>query len=83
MMTAVAAKFRGYDDEAKKVRPAGIGQRETYHRGQQARGTDGLIFFGYLQSQPPHLLEFKTSGDGRQTADSAWMAGTGVRTEPP
>ena len=60
-MTAVAAKFRGYDDEAKKAHPAGVGSEK---RTTVARGTDGLIFFGYLQSQPPHLLEFKTSGDG-------------------
>jgi len=31
--------------------------------GQTAMGTDGLIFFGYLQSQRPHLLEFKTTDD--------------------
>ena len=40
--------------------------------GQQARGTDGLIFFGYLQSQRPHLLQDEQG----PTADSAWMAGT-------
>ena len=31
-----------------------------------------MIFFGYLQSQLPHLLEFKTSGDGRQTVHG-WL----------
>jgi hypothetical protein len=51
---------------------------------QQARGTDGLVFFGYLQSQRPHLLEFKTSSD-RWLTVHGWLARAGkiVRTEPP
>jgi len=49
--------LREWDDWAAKNVPP----------GQKARGTDGLIFFGYLQKQRPHLLEFKTSGDRWQT----------------
>ena len=52
--------------------------------GQRARGTDGLIFFGYLQSQRPDLLKFKASGD-RWLIVHGWLAREGkiVRTEPP
>ena len=53
-------------------------------QGQQARGTDGLIFFGYLQSQRPHLLQFKTSRDRWQTVHG-WLARAGkiIRPEAP
>ena len=38
-MTAVAAKFRGYDDEAKKTRLAGVGseKRTTVGNRQDAQ----------------------------------------------
>ena len=51
--------------------------------GQKARGTDGLIFFGYLQRQRPHLLEFKASGD-RLVTVHGWLAREGkiIRTMP-
>ena len=51
--------------------------------GQKARGTDGLIFFGYLQKQRPHLLEFKTSGD-RWLTVHGWLSRAGkiIRTMP-
>ena len=51
--------------------------------GQKARGTDGLIFFGYLQKQRPHLLEFKTSGDRWPTVHG-WLSREGkiIRTMP-
>jgi hypothetical protein len=52
---------------------------------QQARGTDGLIFFGYLQRQRPHLLEFKASSGDPWPTVHGWLAREGkiIRTEPP
>ena len=44
--------------------------------GHKASGTDGLIFFGYLQKQRPHLLEFKTSGD-RWLTVHGWLSRQG------
>jgi hypothetical protein len=41
--------------------------------GQQARGTDGLIFFGYLQMPHPYLVELKASGDRWQTVHG-WLS---------
>jgi hypothetical protein len=66
--------LREWDDWAVKNVP----------RGQKAMGADGLIFFGYLQSQRPHLLEFKTTGDRWQTVHG-WLSREGkiIRTMPP
>jgi hypothetical protein len=35
-------------------------------------GTDGLIFFSYLQREKSYLLDFKFSGDKRQCIKS-WI----------
>jgi hypothetical protein len=66
--------LREWDDWASKNVP----------HGQKASGTDGLIFFGYLQKQRPHLLEFKTSGDRLQIVHG-WLSREGkiIRTESP
>jgi hypothetical protein len=63
-----------WDDWARKNLPP----------SQRASGTDGLIFFGYLQKQRPHLLKFETSGDGWTTVHG-WLLLEGkiIRTEPP
>jgi len=58
--------LREWDDWAVKNVPP----------GQKAMGTDGLIFFGYLQSQRPHLLEFKSSSD-RWPIVHGWLSREG------
>jgi hypothetical protein len=67
--------------EAMMMRSKGSSCRSRLPPWKQARGTDGLIFFGYLRRQRPHLLEFKMSENGWQIVHE--LAGTGVRTEPP
>ena len=44
------------------------------NRGEKehATGTDGFVFFGYLQSNKAHLLEFRNSGDKWQTVHG-WL----------
>ena len=64
-MTAVAAKFRGYDDEAKKTRLAGVGsEKRTTVGNRQKAQTDSF----YLQSQP---LTFSNSKRAGTMPDSA------------
>src|SRR5947209_831277 len=88
LMTAVAAKFeaRMKRGEAKRLVLLERHDWAAKHvpSGQQARGTDGLIFFGYLQRRRPDLLEFKASGD-RWVTVHGWLAREGkiIRTEPP
>jgi hypothetical protein len=86
-MTAVAAKFeaRMKKDEAKRLVLQEWDDWATKNLppGHKASGTDGLIFFGYLQKQRPHLLEFKTSGD-RWLTVHGWLSRAGkiIRTMP-
>ena len=44
------------------------------HGKQRPNGTDGLIFFGYLQREETHLMSFRCSGDPWQTVH-AWLLG--------
>jgi hypothetical protein len=61
-------------DEAKdsSFRSGTIG-RQNLPPGQRASGTDGLIFFGYLQMPHPYLVELKASGDRWQTVHG-WLS---------
>ena len=79
-MTAVAAKYedRMKSGEAKRLvlQEWDDWAAKNLPPGQKASGTDGLIFFGYLQRQRPHLLEFKASGD-RWVTVHGWLAREG------
>src|SRR6516225_7290873 len=69
-MTAVAAKFRGYDDEAKKTRLAGVGSEKRTTVGNRQEAQTDLI----LSAEPTaHLLEFKAER-GRWQTVHRWLA---------
>jgi hypothetical protein len=37
------------------------------------RGTDGFIFFGFIQKERPHLLEFKTPVSDKWQVVHGWL----------
>ena len=86
LMTAVAAKYeaRMKSGEAKRLvlQEWDDWAAKNLPPRQKASGTDGLIFFGYLQKQRPHLLEFKTSSGDRWPTVHGWLAREGkiIRT---
>ena len=43
---------------------------------KNATGTDGLLFFTYLQREKPALLDFRSSGDPWQTVHG-WLLRSG------
>jgi hypothetical protein len=73
-------------DEAKRLvlQEWDVWAAKNLPAGQKASGTDGLIFFGYLQKQRPHLLEFKTSTGDRWPTVHGWLSREGkiIRTMP-
>lgn len=42
------------------------------HADSAGSGSDGLMFFGYLQRERPHLLAFSSKGDPWQTVHG-WL----------
>jgi len=59
-------------DEAKRRI---VSEFRSWARAQNKpapNGTDGFIFFGYLQQERPHLLAFGSSGDKWQTVHG-WL----------
>jgi hypothetical protein len=56
-----------------------ISEWASWSRGKAGplNGDDGFMFFGYLQTDKPHCLEFK-SADGKWDAIHAWLLRAGV-----
>ena len=66
-MTAVAAKFRGYDDEAKRLIPAGVGggKRATVATGKRHRRIDFLRLSAEPTASPSRIQD-----ERERTADN-------------
>ena len=61
-------------DEAKQLILREWSDWWSRNRGNKgpATGTDGLIFFGHIQSEKPHLLSFRAHDDPWQTVHG-WL----------